>query len=94
MTNPSAILPLVSVCAWCQRERGEKPSAQETHTICQRHRIEVLADAGIDVRQLAKSAPSVPPPTSALAGDAIAAAEFSKFTGAASPLAPAYFAKP
>lgn len=25
------------VCAACQKERGEKPKANQSHTLCQRH---------------------------------------------------------
>lgn len=34
----------VSVCAWCQRELNIRPSLNETHTICRRHKLQLEAE--------------------------------------------------
>ena len=39
--RPEAI---VSVCAWCQREKGEAPKPNQSHGICERHRDVMLAE--------------------------------------------------
>lgn len=35
---------LERVCAWCQREQGEQPSAGQTHGICDCHCAEVAKE--------------------------------------------------
>lgn len=32
---------LVSVCAWCQKERGEQAQPNQSHGICDRHAAEM-----------------------------------------------------
>jgi hypothetical protein len=33
-----------TVCAWCQRERGEAPKANQSHGICRAHKRAMLAE--------------------------------------------------
>lgn len=36
----------VFVCAWCLKERGEKPNPADTHGVCERHMRESFSKAG------------------------------------------------
>lgn len=38
------------VCAYCQKERGEKPVRGQSHTICRKHDNEIRAQNGLPLR--------------------------------------------
>lgn len=41
-------------CSWCQQEHGERPQPNESHTICDRHRAEMLAE--VELPEIVQSA--------------------------------------